>query len=461
MIGTRVSHYDVIRPLGSGGMGVVYEAEDTRLGRHVALKFLLPALGRDLKALERFQREARAASALNHPNICTVYAIEEHEGSCSSPDCPSEHFIVMELLEGRTLAQMIDRGHRFDLTHLIDIAMQITDALESAHAKGIVHRDIKPAHIFLSPRGQVKILDFGIAQIEGARAIPDSWGSEGETTGGHLTVPGTAVGTVAYMSPEQARGWLTDGRTDLFSLGTVLYQTATGRLPFQGETAAMVFDAIFNRDPAPVTRGNPELPAEFGRILNKALEKDRNLRYQTATDLKTDLVRLRRDTDPSRKTTAEATGPDPSAERSVAVLFFENLSGVKEDEYFRDGITEDIITELSKIKGLNIFSRATVLAYRDKPVTPAQISQQLRATCVLTGSLRRAGNRLRINAQLVDTRTDFPLWSERYDREMQDAFEVQDEIARKIAEALRVTLAPQGQVGLAANATETLPADNL
>ena len=200
MLHTRVSHYDVIRPLGSGGMGVVYEGEDTRLGRRVALKFLLPALGRDLKALDRFQREARAASALNHPNICTVYGIEQHEGSCSPPDCPSEHFIVMELLEGQTLAQMIDRHHRFDLTHLLDIAMQITDALESAHAKGIVHRDIKPAHIFLSPRGQVKILDFGIAQIEGARATADAWGSEAATTEGqHLTVAGTAIGTVAYM----------------------------------------------------------------------------------------------------------------------------------------------------------------------------------------------------------------------------------------------------------------------
>ena len=446
MPATRVSHYDVIRPLGSGGMGVVYEGEDTRLGRRVALKFLLPALGRDLKALERFQREARAASALNHPNICTLYAFEQHDGSCSPPDCQSEHFIVMELLEGQTLAQMIERHHRFDLTHLLDIAIQVTDALESAHAKGIVHRDIKPAHIFLSPRGHVKILDFGIAQIEGARAIADSWAAEAETSvRDDLTVPGTAIGTVAYMSPEQARGWLTDARTDLFSLGTVLYQTATGQLPFQGATSAMVFDAIFHRDPVPVTHVNSELPTEFGRILNKALEKDRDLRYQTATDLKTDLIRLRRDADPARKTAADASGPNASAERSLAVLFFENLSGVKEDEYFRDGITEDIITELSKIKGLNIFSRATVLAYRDQAVTPAQISQQLRATCVLTGSLRRAGNRLRINAQLVDTRTDFPLWSERYDRQMHDAFEVQDEIARKIADALRVALAPQGQ----------------
>ena len=322
----------------------------------------------------------------------------------------------MELLEGQTLAQRIDRHQRLDLTHLLDIAMQVTDALESAHAKGIVHRDIKPAHIFLSPRGQVKILDFGIAQIEGTRAIADPWAAaEADTSAGdQLTMPGTAIGTVAYMSPEQARGWLTDARTDLFSLGTVLYQSATGGLPFLGDTSAMVFDAIFNRDPVPVMHANAELPAEFGRILSKALEKDRNLRYQTATDLKTDLFRLRRDTDPGRQTPAEAMSPSAAAERSLAVLFFENLSGVKEDEYFRDGIAEDIITELSKIKGLNIFSRATVIAYRDKPVTPAQISQQLRATCVLTGSLRRAGNRLRINAQLVDTRTDFPLWSERY-----------------------------------------------
>jgi non-specific serine/threonine protein kinase len=267
-------------------------------------------LGRDLKALQRFQREARAASALNHPNICTVYAIEQHDGSCSPPDCPSEHFIVMELLEGQTLAQMIDRRHRFDLTHLLDIAMQIADALESAHAKGIVHRDIKPAHIFLCPRGQVKILDFGIAQIEGGRALADSWGSEAETTEGqHLTVPGTAIGTVAYMSPEQARGWLTDARTDLLSLGTVLYQTATGGLPFKGETSATVFDALFNRDPVPVTQANAELPAEFGRILNKALEKDRNLRYQTATDLKTDLIRLRRDTDPAGRRPPKPLAP--------------------------------------------------------------------------------------------------------------------------------------------------------
>ena len=448
MIGTRVSHYNVVRSLGSGGMGVVYEAEDLNLGRRVALKFLPAALSRDADSLERFQREARAASALNHPGICTVYGIEQHEG---------EHFIVMELLEGQTLAQALSE-RRFELLPLLDAAIQIADALESAHAKGIVHRDIKPANIFVAPRGQVKVLDFGLAKI-GAAALE---GAAADTALGGLTVPGTALGTVAYMSPEQARGQLTDARTDLFSLGIVLYQMATGVLPFQGDTSAVVFDAILNRDPRAATEVNPQLPPAFERVVDKALEKERDMRYQSATDLKTDLIRLRRDLDSGRRRAAEAAdsravGAKP-AEKSIAVLYFENLSGVKEDEYFRDGITEDIITELSKIKGLNIFSRPTVLAFRDKSVTPAQVGQQLGAAHALTGSLRRAGNRLRINAQLVDTQTDFPLWSERYDREMKDVFEVQDEIARNIAEALRITLSPQEQAALAAKPTENLQA---
>ena len=458
LIGKSVSHYTVVRRLGSGGMGVVYEAEDSRLGRRVALKFLPPELAQDTPSLERFQREARAASALNHPGICTVFAIEEHE---------RQHFIVMELLEGQTLAQMMTGRPPFELENLLAMGIQIADALESAHARGIVHRDIKPANVFVNARGQVKILDFGLARIEGARRGTDGAVSLLETVGAQhdLTTPGTSMGTVSYMSPEQARGQLADARTDLFSLGTVLYQMATGTLPFPGETSAIVFDAILNRDPLPAAQRNPALPPELGRILDKALEKDRNLRYQTATDLKTDLTRLKRDMDSGKKRAAEKSdsrgGGTRAAEKSIAVLYFENLSGVKEDEYFRDGITEDIITELSKIKGLNIFSRPTVLAYRDKQVTPAQIGQQLNAAYVLAGSLRRAGNRLRINAQLVDTHTDFPLWSERYDREMADVFEVQDEIARKIAEALRVTLSPQEEAALAAKPTENLQAYDL
>jgi len=456
MIGRTIAHYRVISKLGSGGMGVVYEAEDTKLGRHVALKFLPAELARDAASLERFQREARAASALNHPGICTVHAIDEHEG---------QHFIAMELLEGETLAERI-RKERFDLGSLLDLGIQIADALESAHSKGIVHRDLKPANIFLNSRGQAKILDFGLAKIERSRPTGVEH-SEAPTAvlPNDLTSPGTTMGTVSYMSPEQARGQLTDARTDLFSLGTVLYQMATGVLPFQGETSAVVFEAILNREPPSVIQLNPALPPEMGRILSKALEKDRNLRCQTATELKTDLLRLKRDADSGSRRTAELHdsrgGPVKATERSVAVLYFENLSGQKEDEYLRDGVTEDIITELSKIKGLKVLSRQAVLPYRDKPVATAQVGQQLRAACVLAGSIRRGGNRLRINAQLVDAESDSLLWSERYDREMADVFEVQDEIARKIAEALRVQLTPQEEQALAVRPTESLQAYDL
>ncbi|HEY1658036.1 MAG TPA: protein kinase [Candidatus Sulfotelmatobacter sp.] len=457
VIGQTVAHYAIGRKVGSGGMGVVYEAEDTHLGRRVALKFLPQELAQDANSLERFQREARAASALNHPNICTVYAIEQHD---------RQPFIVMELLEGQSLGAMIGGRHPFEIDRLLTFGIQIADALESAHAKGIIHRDIKPANMFITPRDQVKILDFGLARIDTVKSQIDAAGQL-ETIGqpNDLTTPGTALGTVSYMSPEQARGQFTDFRTDLFSLGTVLYQMATGILPFQGDTAAVVYEAILNRDPAPIIQISPALPPGFARIVEKALEKDRNLRYQSATDLKTDLIRLKRDIDSGHKqasgTGVSAAGIGKQSAKSVAVLYFENLSGAKDDEYFRDGITEDIITELSKIKGLNTFSRPTVLAYRDKQVTAAQIGQQLRAAYVLTGSLRRSGNRLRINTQLVDTGTDFPIWSERYDREMKDVFEVQDEIASKIAQALRITLSPQEQEAIATKPTDNLQAYDL
>ena len=454
MIGNTVSHYKITSQLGEGGMGVVYEAEDTNLGRHVALKFLSPSMANDDNLLQRFQREARAASALNHPNICTIHGIEVHE---------SEHFIVMELLDGESFSDRIRRGS-FDIESVLTLGVQIADALESAHSKGIVHRDIKPANIFVTSRGQAKILDFGLAKIDQQK--PDAASNVPTAIADHLTSAGATMGTVAYMSPEQARGEITDARTDLFSFGAVLYQMATGVLPFQGDTSAVMFDAILNRDPSSLETVNPSLPAELGRIICQALEKDRDLRFQSATDLKTALKRLKRDLDSGRHLTEPSgilttSSPKAIKEQSIAVLYFENLSGMKEDEYLRDGITEDITTELSKISGLRTFFRANILPYRDRSVTAGQVGKELGASHVLAGSLRRIGNRLRINAQLIDAANEFPLWSERYDREMEDVFAVQDEIASKIAAALRITLSPQEQEALAAKPTENTHAYDL
>ena len=437
--GSRLGPYEITAPIGAGGMGEVYRATDTKLRREVAVKVLPDALVADPGRLARFQREAQALASLNHPHVVTIHAVDEVEGV---------HFLVMELVEGRSLDQLVADG-ALTLDTFFEIVVPLIDAVAAAHSRGITHRDLKPANVMLA-NSKVKVLDFGLAKLADAGSDLE----EADTQ----TQQGLVVGTLPYMSPEQIEARRVDTRSDIFSLGIIMYELLTGGRPFQGDSGASLLSAILRDTPALVSDLRPQVPPAVARTIQRCLEKQPDRRYQSADDLLRDLCAAEAEHQSGAVSASQEPAPP---DKTIAVLPFVNMSADPDNEFFSDGISEEIISALAQIPDLHVTARTSSFAFKGKNLDLRQVGDKLDVQTVLEGSVRRAGKRIRITAQLIKVADGYQLWSERYDREMEDVFEIQDEIARTIADRLKVTLKGDGRAPLVKAATDNVEAYEL